>query len=68
MLTRPLPPFRVRPLHKVTSIRTFTLDEIRRLAENEPQSIKAERRSVKVGKPVLGQRLRVLGRDGKGSD
>lgn len=65
MLTRPLPPFRVRPLHKVTSMRTITLEQIREMAESDPQTIKAPRRSMKLEKPGAEQRLRVLGRDGK---
>ena len=61
-MSRPLPPFRLRPLRKASVRKTVTADQIRDTADDPPMTIKGTRVSLKLTRPASGARLKVLGR------
>jgi hypothetical protein len=61
-MLRPLPPFRVRPLKKVSIRKSPGSDLVLECAEEMLVSIKALRRPLKHLRPAPESRLRVLGR------
>lgn len=63
MLSRPLPPFRVRPLRETSTLKTFDFERIRDMAEAAPASIKAARKVLKMPKPESASHLKVFGRE-----
>lgn len=63
-MLRPLPPFRVRPLKKVTIRKASPADPVCELTENALiVSIKGLRRPLKAGRQIAAARLKVLGRE-----
>ncbi len=61
MLTRPFPPFRVRPIH-TAKVRPAALQPAELLAaadDLKPLSVKAERRSIKAPAVATANRPRV---------
>jgi hypothetical protein len=61
-MLRPLPPFRVRPLKKVSVRKSPGPDLALECAEEVLVSIKALRRPLKLLRPAAESRLKVLGR------
>jgi hypothetical protein len=64
-MLRPFLPFRAKPLKKPVQPKAYVIDQ--RTDPNVDEilvSIKATRKSIRVARPAVTRRLRILGRDG----
>lgn len=62
MLSRPLPPFRVRPLRLNPARKLLATDLLALFADEAPRTVKASRRHVRATKLSRTPELRVAGR------